>query len=145
LAYFSRVTVPFPSRIKNYSKGINMSQDEKEVRRVVTLYIDGAGNGNADQMNEAFHSSARWFGTMDGVDYDMDKEGFVAYMVETPGLPSKAEIVDIQIDGSAARATVKEEGFWETISFTNFFNLSILDGRWQITNKTFAATGGGHA
>jgi hypothetical protein len=82
----------------------------KEVRRVVTLYIDGAGNGNADQMNEAFHSSARWFGTPDGVDYDMDKEGF-----------------------------------WETISFTNFFNLSILDGRWQITNKTFAATGGGHA
>lgn len=62
------------------------------------------------QMNEAFHSSARWFGTMDGVDYDMDKEGF-----------------------------------WETISFTNFFNLSILDGRWQITNKTFVATGGGHA
>ena len=122
-----------------------MSQDEKEVRRVVTLYIDGAGNGNADQMNEAFHSSARWFGTMDGVDYDMDKEGFVAYMVETPGLPSKAEIVDAVIDGSAARATVKEEGFWGGISFTNFFNLSILDGRWQITNKTFAATGGGHA
>jgi hypothetical protein len=23
-------------------------------------------------------SSERWFGTMDGVDYDMDKEGFVA-------------------------------------------------------------------
>lgn len=122
-----------------------MSNDEKEVRRVVTLYIDGAGKGIADQMNEAFHSSARWFGTMDGVDYDMDKEGFVAYMVETPGLPSKAEIVDVVIDGSAARATVKEEGFWGGISFTNFFNLSILDGRWQITNKTFAATGGSHA
>jgi hypothetical protein len=122
-----------------------MTQDLAEVTRVVNLYITGAGNGNADQMNEAFHSSARWFGTMDGVDYDMDKEGFVAHMVETPGLPSKAEIVDIQIDGSAARATVKEEGFWETISFTNFFNLSILDGRWQITNKTFVATGGGHA
>ena len=122
-----------------------MSQDEKEVRRVVTLYIDGAGNGNADQMNEAFHSSARWFGTMDGVDYDMDKESFVAYMVETPGLPSMAEIVDVVIDGSAARATVKEEGFWGGISFTNFFNLSMLDGRWQITNKTWAATSGGHA
>ena len=122
-----------------------MSNDEKEVRRVVALYIDGAGNGNADQMNEAFHSSARWFGTMDGVDYDMDKESFVAYMVATPGLPSMAEIVDVVIDGSAARATVKEEGFWGGISFTNFFNLSILDGRWQITNKTFVATGGGHA
>lgn len=122
-----------------------MSQDTAEITRVVNLYIDGAGNGNADQLNEAFHKSARWFGALDGVDYDMDKEGFVAYMVGTPGLPSKAEIVDVHIDGSAARATVKEEGFWGGISFTNFFNLSILDGRWQITNKTFAATGGGHA
>ena len=122
-----------------------MSNDEKEVRRVVTLYIDGAGKGNAAQLNEAFHSSARWFGTMDGVDYDMDKEGFVAYMVETPGLPSKSEIVAVEMAGTAARVPVKEEGFWGSISFPNFFNLSILDGRWQITNKTFAATGGGHA
>jgi hypothetical protein len=122
-----------------------MSQDLKEVTRVMNLYIDGAGKGNADQLNQAFHSSARWFGTMDGVDYDMDKESFVAYMVETPGLPSMAEIVDVVIDGSAARATVKEEGFWGGISFTNFFNLSMLDGRWQITNKTWAATSGGHA
>jgi len=51
-----------------------MSQDTTEVTRVVNLYIDGAGNGNADQLNEAFHKSARWFGSMDGVDYDMDKD-----------------------------------------------------------------------
>ena len=127
------------------SEGNNMPEVLKEVTRVMNLYIDGAGNGNADQMNEAFHSSAHWFGAMDGVDYDMDKEGFVALMVETPGHPSLSEIVDIQIDGTAARATVKEEGFWGTTSFTNFFNLSIVNGCWQITNKTFAVTGGGHA
>ena len=127
------------------SEGNNMPEVLKEVTRVMNLYIDGAGNGNADQMNEAFHSSAHWFGAMDGVDYDMDKEGFVALMVETPGHPSMSEIVDIQIDGTAARATVKEEGFWGTTSFTNFFNLSVVDGCWQITNKTFAVTGGGHA
>ena len=117
----------------------------EEVTRVMNLYIDGTGNGNADQMNEAFHGSAHWFGTMDGVDYDLDKESFVALMVETPGHPSLSEIVDIHIDGTAARATVKEEGFWGTTSFTNFFNLSIVNGCWQITNKTFAVTGGGHA
>ena len=111
----------------------------------MNLYIDGTGNGNADQMNEAFHGSAHWFGTMDGVDYDLDKESFVALMVETPGHPSLSEIVDIHIDGTAARATVKEEGFWGTTSFTNFFNLSIVNDCWQITNKTFAVTGGGHA
>jgi hypothetical protein len=131
--------------MKIESEGNNMPEVLKEVTRVMNLYIDGAGNGNADQMNEAFHSSAHWFGAMDGVDYDMDKEGFVALMVETPGHPSMSEIVDIQIDGTASRATVKEEGFWGTISFTNFFNLSIVDGCWQITNKTFAVTGGGHA
>ena len=122
-----------------------MSQDTAEVTRVVNLYIDGAGNGNADQLNEAFHKSARWFGSMDGVDYDMDKEGFVAFMVESPGHPTSAKIVDIQIAGTAATATVKEEGFWGGLSFTDFFQLSILDGRWQITCKTFARTGGQHA
>jgi len=122
-----------------------MSQDTAEITRVVNLYIDGAGNGNADQLNEAFHKSARWFGALDGVDYDMDKEGFVAFMVESPGNPSSAKIVDIQIDGTAATATVKEEGFWGGLSFTDFFQLSILDGLWQITCKTFAHTGGQHA
>ena len=122
-----------------------MSQDTAEITRVVNLYIDGAGNGNADQLNEAFHKSARWFGSMDGVDYDMDKEGFVALMVETPGHPSAAKIADIQIVGTAATATVKEEGFWGGLSFTDFFQLSILEGRWQITCKTWAHTGGQHA
>jgi hypothetical protein len=122
-----------------------MSQDTAEITRVVNLYIDGAGNGNADQLNEAFHKSARWFGSMDGVDYDMDKEGFVALMVETPGHPTAAKIVDIQIAGTAATATVKEEGFWGGLSFTDFFQLSILEGHWQITCKTWARTGGQHA
>ena len=122
-----------------------MSKDTTEVTRVVNLYIDGAGNGNADQLNEAFHASAHWFGSADGVDYDMDKEGFVALMVETPGHPTAAKIVDIQIAGTAATATVKEEGFWGGLSFTDFFQLSILDGRWQITCKTWAHTGGQHA
>ena len=49
-------------------------------------------------------------------------------------------IVDIQNDGTAASATVKEERFWGGLSFTDFFLLSILDGRWQITCKTFAHT-----
>ena len=52
-----------------------------------------------------------------------------------------AKITDIQIDGTAAIATVKEEGFGGIYAVTDYFSLSILDGRWQITNKTFANTG----
>jgi hypothetical protein len=131
----------------NLRRGFNVSKDLEEVTRLINLYIEGAGKGNADKLNEAFHSSARWFGTMGGVDYDVDKAGFVALMVESPGDAGqmKATITDIQIDGTVAVATVKEEGFWGTLSFTNYFTLSVLDGRWQITNKTFAHTGGEHA
>ena len=58
---------------------------------------------------------------------------------------SSAKIIDIQIVGTAATAKVEEEGFWGALSFTNYFSLAILDGRWQITCKTFAHTGGSHA
>ena len=124
-----------------------MNKDLNEITRLMNLYIEGAGKGNADKLNKAFHSSARWFGTMDGTDYDMDKAGFVALMVDSPGDAGAmtARITDIQIDGTAAIATVKEEGFWGTLSFTDYFTLSVLEGRWQITGKTFAHTGGEHA
>ena len=122
-----------------------LSKDLEEVTRVLNLYIDGAGNGNADYLWSAFHESARWFGSVDGVEYDVDKDRFIALMVEQPGNPSSAKIVDIQIAGTAATATVQEEGFWGTLSFTDYFQLAILDGRWQITCKTFAQTGGTHA
>ncbi|MEI7966206.1 MAG: nuclear transport factor 2 family protein [Actinomycetota bacterium] len=122
-----------------------MSNDLTEITKVLNLYIDGAGNGNADYLWSAFHESARWFGSLDGLDWDIDKDGFTAMMVEQPGNPSSARIVDIQIAGTAAIATVEEEGFWGTLSFTDFFTLAILEGRWQITCKTFAQTGGSRA
>jgi hypothetical protein len=120
-----------------------MSEERNEITRLINLYIDGAGKGDADKLNEAFHSSARWFGTMGGTDYDMDKKGFVDLMVSQPGDSGNlvVHITDIQIDGTAAVATVKEEGFWGAYAFTDYFTFSILDGRWQITNKTFANTG----
>ena len=120
-----------------------MADDKAEVTRLINLYIDGAGKGNREKLDEAFHSSARWFGTMGGTDYDMDKQGFIDLMVGQPGDGGNlvAKITDIQIDGTAAIATVKEEGFWGIYAFTDYFSLSILDGHWQITNKTFANTG----
>jgi Putative lumazine-binding len=120
-----------------------MADDKAEITRLINLYIDGAGKGNGAQLDEAFHSSARWFGTMGGTDYDMDKKGFIDLMVAQPGDGGNlvAKITDIQIDGTAAVATVKEEGFWGVYAFTDYFTLSILEGRWQITNKTFANTG----
>ncbi len=120
-----------------------MSKDLAEITRLVGLYIDGAGKGDAKKLEEAFHASARWFGTVGGVDYDLDKPAFIALMVGSPGDAGAlvCKITDIQIDGTAATATVREVGFWGTLAFTDYFQLAILDGRWQITSKTFANTG----
>ena len=124
-----------------------MNKDREEITRLINLYLDGAGKGDAAKLNEAFHANERWFGTMGGTDYDLDKEGFVGLMVGSPGDAGQmtAKITDIQIDKTVAVATVKEEGFWGTLSFTDYFTLSILEGRWQITCKVFAHTGGEHA
>ena len=124
--------------------GDKLEKDRTEVRRLINLYIEGAGKGDGDKLNEAFHASAHWFGTVGGVDYALDKKSFVDLMVSQPGDAGAlvAEIVDVQIDGSAATATVKETGFWGTLAFTDFFQLAMLDGRWQITSKTFANTNG---
>lgn len=120
-----------------------MSKDLIEIVRLINLYIDGAGKGDAKKLDEAFHSSAHWFGTVHGVDYALDKESFIGLMVETPGDTGvmQCKITDIQIDGSAATATLREVGFWGTLAFTDYFSLALLDGRWQITCKTFANTG----
>jgi hypothetical protein len=119
-----------------------MSEERNEITRLINLYIEGAAKGDAGKLNEIFHASARWAGTMGGTDYDMDKQSFIDLMVSEPaGETYVAKIVDIQIVGTAATATITEERVWGNIAFTDFFNFSILDGRWQITNKTFANTG----
>lgn len=43
----------------NLQRGYTVSKDLEEVTRLINLYIEGAGKGNADKLNEAFHSSAR--------------------------------------------------------------------------------------
>jgi hypothetical protein len=54
----------------------------------------------------------------------------------------EARIASIDQVGDAAIVTVEEDGFWGSVSFTDFFTLSQIDGAWKIVNKTFAHTGG---
>jgi hypothetical protein len=50
--------------------------------------------------------------------------------------------VSVEQVGDAAFAVLEEDGFWGTVSFTDFFTLTQIDGTWTIVNKTFAHTGG---
>jgi Putative lumazine-binding len=116
-----------------------------EIERVVRLYIDGAREGNATKLREAFHEDAWMFGSVGAQRLDMP----IADMIEmSDGVPAdvdgsyKARIVAIDQVGDAATATVEEDGFWGSVSFTDFFTLARIDGDWKIVNKAFAHTRG---
>jgi hypothetical protein len=53
-----------------------------------------------------------------------------------------ASIRRIDEFGDIALAIVDEENFWGSVSFTDVFSLSKIDGNWLIVNKSFTHTGG---
>jgi hypothetical protein len=54
----------------------------------------------------------------------------------------QARVAAVQQVGDAAFVVLEEQGFWDTVSFTDFFTLAQIDGAWRIVNKTFTHTGG---
>jgi Putative lumazine-binding len=116
-----------------------------EIERTVRLYIDGAREGNAAKLRDAFHEDAWMFGSVGGQRLDVPIGDMIAM---SDGKPAdvdgsyKARIVAIDQVGDAATATVEEDGFWGSVSFTDFFTLARIEGDWKIVNKAFAHTGG---
>jgi hypothetical protein len=85
------------------------------------------------------------FGSLAGTRYDEPIGELIAMVdgqpVDVDG-SFRARIVSVEQVGDAAFAVLEEEGFWGTVSFTDFFTLALIDGAWTIVNKTFAHTGG---
>jgi hypothetical protein len=119
--------------------------DRAAIERAVELYVEGARTGDAAKLREAFHESAWMFGSLGGQRVDMPI-GEMIKMSETHPADVdgtyRAEIISVEQVGDAATAVLEEEGFWGTLSFTDFFALAQGDGGWKIVNKTFAHTGG---
>ena len=54
----------------------------------------------------------------------------------------RGRIISVSQTGDVAFAVVAEDGFWGTVSFVDYFLLTRIEGKWKITCKTFAHTGG---
>jgi Putative lumazine-binding len=54
----------------------------------------------------------------------------------------QARIVAIDQVGDAATAVLEEEGYWGSVSFTDFFSLVHVDADWKLVSKTSVHTGG---
>src|ERR1041385_4847687 len=123
-----------------------MSTTETErgaITRVVEAYIDGARTGDADKLKAAFDQRAWMFGSLGGQRVDVPiAERIQMVKVQPTGESYEARITSVERVGDAARVTLDETGCWGSVSFTDFFGLSKIEGEWKIVSKVFAHTGG---
>ena len=118
---------------------------QAEITRTVDLYVDGVRHGDGAKLREAFHPQAWMFGSVAGTRYDEPIGELIALVEEHPADVDgsfQARVVSVEQVGDAAFVGLEEQGFWGTVSMTDFFTLAQIDGRWTIVNKTFAHTGG---
>ncbi len=120
---------------------MSRTSDIAEVRAVIEKYIEGSGTGNAELLRSIFYKDAVMMGAM-GDDRMLGTPDPFFKMVEDAAplndsdADYKAEIVDIQVFGEAAIATLSEEGFFG-MGFVDSFHLVRIEGEWQITSKVF--------
>jgi len=120
------------------------TDDLAAVREVIRLYIDGA-NGDVAKLRRAFHPDA----TMSchigsATDTFTPIENFfdlVASGTEMAGPNYSAEIRSIDLTGDAGVGILVETDYIGC-DFVDYFTVARIDGRWQITDKTYAHTGG---
>lgn len=117
--------------------------DLDEVRSVIQLYIDGA-NGDAAKLRQAFHPDARMMGHIGPMDTYVPITDFIAMVEAQPGMAGpnyQATIRTLDVVGDAGVAVLVETDYIGC-DFVDYFSVARIDGRWQITNKTYAHTGG---
>jgi len=118
-------------------------QDLEDVRAVIQLYIDGA-NGDADKLRQAFHVDARMAGHIGPMDTYVPISDFIGMVEAQPGMAGpayRAVVRSIDVTGDAGVAVLAESDYFGC-DFVDYFTVARIDGRWQITNKTYAHTGG---
>ena len=111
--------------------------DYDAIRDVVQLCLDGEATGDVGKLREAFHDDARMFGSLAGERYDVPISALMEMSASSPADTGhyQSRILSIHQTGDAALATVAEEGYWGTVSFTDYLSLSRINGRWKIVNS----------
>ena len=114
-------------------------QDYQAISEVLTKYIDGCKQAKSSIMKPAFNSQATIF----GVDGDGKLTGGAIQElfdgIDTAFHPSpeaQSVIVKVDIVGNAASARVDSNDV-SGFSFSDFFHLLKVDGKWLIVSKIY--------
>lgn len=125
------------------SGGHGTLDDLAAVRSLVETYVAGA-NGDAERLRRAFHPTATMAGHVGDLEEYVPIEEFISYVADHPGLAGpeyRTAIRSIDLVGDAGVAVLVEHDYMGC-DFVNFFTVARVQGRWFITNKTYAHTGG---
>ena len=118
-----------------------IDQDEKVIREVVKYYFIGTYNGDAKQVQQAFHPQARIVGNINGETFDLSLSDFIARVTATPTAAAKGEKYDKEIllvDKTGDVAIVKARVVIGPYVFTDYITLLKIAGKWVIRHKSFS-------
>ena len=121
------------------------AQETEQITHAVDLYVEGARDGDAAKLRDAFHPDARMWGSLAGRRFDIPIAEMIAMFDGKPADVDgsySADVTAVEQSEDIASVTLVEEGFWGTVSFVDFFTLARIDGAWKIVNKAFVHTGG---
>ena len=118
--------------------------DVDAITEVVDLYTAGTYEGDGDKLRSVFHENAVMHGFFGDQLLIADPTPFIEAIESAPIKDTDADyqpqIVSIDVDGTAASVTLRETGFPDGMSFTNYFHLIDDGSGWKIISKTFMGT-----
>ncbi|RMP68985.1 hypothetical protein ALQ18_04372 [Pseudomonas marginalis pv. marginalis] len=114
-------------------------EDYQAISKVLNTYIEGCKQAKSSIMKTAFNEQATMYsvgadGKLEGgaipILFDGIDKGF------RPSPDAQAAITRIEIVGNAASARIDANGM-SGLSFTDFFQLLKVEGKWTVVSKIF--------
>ena len=114
-------------------------QDYRAIAEVLNQYIAGCKQATSSIMKPAFAPQATMYsidpeGKLSGGAITVLFEGIDEHFRPSPD--AEAEVTRIEIVGTAASARIDANGV-SGLSFTDFFHLLKIDGKWLVISKVF--------
>ena len=116
------------------------STEHAAVHETIHTYLQGHAQSSSELMRQAFLPSAHIEGNREGVFTSWDLRKYGELFNGTPATDEATRLrsidwVDVAGDAAAAKATL----IHGSVTFTDYFVLVKVSGRWQISNKVYSA------
>src|SRR5687768_4213865 len=114
--------------------------DTKSIRDVIGVYFQGHATNKGDVMRSAFLPTAHIEGLRNGVFTSWTVDEYVANFRSQPAADeaSRTRVIDV-VDKSGTAAMVRATLKHGATTFTDYFVLLKVDGKWLIANKVYHA------